>query len=125
MAITMQRPLLLVGCGKMGGALLSGWRDSGIAGGGIAVVEPAGVEHAGADVRVVAGPGDLPAGFDPEVVVFAVKPQQMGDVAPGYAAFELGRASWWARVCQYGSIAGVGGAYNKTHRKTRNKNTPK
>ena len=97
MAITMQRPLLLVGCGKMGGALLSGWRDRGIAGGGITVVEPVGVEPAGVEpagiasgggnVRVVASPDDLPAGFDPEVVVFAVKPQQMGDAAPSYAAF--------------------------------------
>ena len=38
----MNRPLLLVGCGKMGGAMLSGWRESGIAAAGVTVVEPAG-----------------------------------------------------------------------------------
>src|SRR5690606_33397448 len=42
MSITMQRPLLLVGCGKMGGALLSGWLERGIARAGVVVVEPAG-----------------------------------------------------------------------------------
>ncbi len=33
--------ILLVGCGKMGGALLAGWRDRGIAADRVVVVEPA------------------------------------------------------------------------------------
>ena len=39
--IRLTRPLLLIGCGKMGGAMLAGWLKSGIAGGGVAVLEAA------------------------------------------------------------------------------------
>ena len=85
----MQRPLLLVGCGKMGGAMLSGWRESGIAGAGVSVVEPAGAPDFAdaADVTVYVDAGALPDDLDPETVVFAVKPQQMDAVAPAYARF--------------------------------------
>lgn len=85
----MKRPLLLVGCGKMGGAMLSGWRDSGIAAAGVAVVEPYGAaDFANAsDVTIYADAAELPADLDPEVIVFAVKPQQMDTVAPAYARF--------------------------------------
>lgn len=85
----MKRPLLLVGCGKMGGAMLSGWRESGIADAGVIVVEPAGAaEFADAgDVSIFSDLDSVPADLDPEVVVFAVKPQQMDDVAPAYARF--------------------------------------
>ena len=85
----MKRPLLLVGCGKMGGAMLSGWRDSGIAAAGVTVVEPFGATEFAdaADVTIYADGADLPADLDPEVIVFAVKPQQMDAVAPSYARF--------------------------------------
>ncbi|MEC7647749.1 MAG: NAD(P)-binding domain-containing protein, partial [Pseudomonadota bacterium] len=86
----MARPLLLIGCGKMGSAMLSGWLESGIAGGGVHVVEPLGApaEFDGvADVNVVADMAALPADLHPEVVVFAVKPQQMDDVALGYQKY--------------------------------------
>ncbi|NKB56172.1 MAG: pyrroline-5-carboxylate reductase [Alphaproteobacteria bacterium] len=85
----MKRPLLLVGCGKMGGAMLSGWLESGIAAAGVTVVEPAGAaEFAGnANVTICADVAEIADDFDPEVVVFAVKPQQMDAVAPPYARF--------------------------------------
>jgi pyrroline-5-carboxylate reductase len=89
MTAALSRPLLLVGCGKMGSALLSGWRDGGIASAGVYIVEPAGpsaVEPATGAHRV-ARAQDLPARLDPEVVVFAVKPQQMAEVAPHYRRF--------------------------------------
>ena len=38
----ISRSILLIGCGKMGSAMLSGWLESGIAGGGVFVVEPIG-----------------------------------------------------------------------------------
>ena len=38
MAEKLKRPLLLVGCGKMGGAMLEGWLASGIAAAGAYVV---------------------------------------------------------------------------------------
>jgi pyrroline-5-carboxylate reductase len=83
------RPLLLVGCGKMGSAMLSGWRESGIAAAGVYVVEPMGASGVklGAGAHAVTRAEDLPAGLDPEVVVFAVKPQQMPEVAPQYRRF--------------------------------------
>jgi pyrroline-5-carboxylate reductase len=88
----LSRPLLLVGCGKMGGAMLAGWRESGIAAGGVIIVEPMGAPGlAGQDgITVCADATELPAGLDPEVVVFAVKPQQMDAVAPAYARFAAG-----------------------------------
>jgi pyrroline-5-carboxylate reductase len=89
MSMNLTRPLLLAGCGKMGGAMLSGWLDSGIAGAGVMVVEPMGAPsfEAAPGVTIVASADDIPADFNPEVVVFAVKPQQMDSVAPGYARF--------------------------------------
>ncbi len=85
----MTRPLLLVGCGKMGGAMLSGWRSSGIAAAGVSVIEPAGASEFASDsgVEVYADAAALPADLDPEVIVFAVKPQQMDNVAPAYEKF--------------------------------------
>lgn len=75
--------LLLVGCGKMGGALLDGWCAAGLAD-RIDVVEPAdtGPTHRG--VHRVAGQEDLPADISPDIVVLAVKPQAMDDVVPTY-----------------------------------------
>ncbi len=85
----LSRPLLLVGCGKMGGAMLSGWLESGIAGGGVAVVDPLGAPAFSRRKRVTVYETieALPDGLDPEVVVFAVKPQQMDDAAPAAARF--------------------------------------
>jgi pyrroline-5-carboxylate reductase len=72
--------LLLVGCGKMGGALLRGWRE-GQAADQFAVVEPAGGEDCYADAAA------LPADLEPDVVVLAVKPQMMDAALPPYRRF--------------------------------------
>lgn len=75
--------LLLVGCGKMGGALLQGWlATDGID--KVVVVEPgdAPVPSDGRVERVTEAPADQ-AGLD--AVILAVKPQMMGDVAPQFA----------------------------------------
>jgi len=88
------RPLLVVGGGKMGSALLAGWLDRGMARQDVHVVEPnpEGAETLRRDfgVNVVAGAGDLPAEFDPQFVMFAVKPQVMDQVVPAYARFADG-----------------------------------
>jgi pyrroline-5-carboxylate reductase len=83
--------LVLAGCGKMGGALLDGWLSRGMSADDVAVVEP-GVESREAAARrlghgVHAGPEELPADVKPGVVVFAVKPQVMDQVAPAYRRF--------------------------------------
>ncbi|MFA7428849.1 MAG: pyrroline-5-carboxylate reductase [Rhodospirillaceae bacterium] len=77
--------ILLVGCGKMGGAMLGGWIDQGADAASIIVVEP----HPAVlppGVRAVASFGDLPPGLAAKVVVLAVKPQVMADVVAPYAA---------------------------------------
>lgn len=81
--------LLLVGCGRMGSAMLDGW----LAGPGVAqvaVVEPSAAPDAqDADDRVVRrdAADALPADFVPDVVVLAVKPQMMAAVLPAYRRF--------------------------------------
>ncbi|HET9149091.1 MAG TPA: pyrroline-5-carboxylate reductase, partial [Alphaproteobacteria bacterium] len=80
-------PILLVGCGKMGGALVAGWRTRGIAAEQIAIVEPNDGARAAAarlGVRVLsAAPAPDPA-YPFAAIVLAVKPQVMGAVAPLY-----------------------------------------
>ena len=81
-------PLLLVGGGKMGEALLAGWLAGGLPAGEVHVVEPdAGrCRRLGADhgVRAVTGPAELPPGLEPKVLVLAVKPQVMDEALPAY-----------------------------------------
>jgi len=89
--VKLDAPLLLVGCGKMGGALLDGWLKQGVNANQVTVVEPAPVK-APAGVRVVASADALPADFRPGLVVIAVKPQSMGDVLPAYRRFSPGAA---------------------------------
>lgn len=82
--------LVLVGCGKMGGALLAGWLAAGRAGpnAGVVVVEPSTASTAlfvgQPGVTVVADAAELPAGIAPLVVIFAVKPQVMETIVPPY-----------------------------------------
>jgi pyrroline-5-carboxylate reductase len=89
MTAKLERPLLLVGCGKMGSAMLSGWQSGGMAAAGVYVVEPYGLPDTIDPVGAQVVPSDeaLPDDLDPEVVVFAVKPQQMDEVAPRYKRF--------------------------------------
>jgi len=73
-------PLLLIGCGKMGGAMLRGWLRRGVRAEDVAVVEPdaaALADLVGQGVTLVGDPAQLPAGLAPSVVVLAVKPQMM------------------------------------------------
>ncbi|MGE0725485.1 MAG: pyrroline-5-carboxylate reductase [Alphaproteobacteria bacterium] len=85
----MNGVILLVGCGKMGGAMLDGWAARGLAGAGVHVVEPEADPRYAAipGVSVHGGPESLPAGLAPSTVVFAVKPQSMDAVAPAYRRF--------------------------------------
>ncbi len=90
MGLTIDGGLLLVGCGKMGGALLAGWLEQGAAAAQVAVVEPAldpSRTSIPSGVQVVSTSAELPASFAPAVIVFAVKPQVMADVVPSYKAY--------------------------------------
>ena len=84
MTISLGGPLLLVGAGKMGGALLAGWLERGLAPAGILVRDP----EPAADVAALVRAHDIVLGAAPELpeppaaVVLAVKPQIMDDVLP-------------------------------------------
>jgi len=84
-------PILLVGCGRMGSAMLSGWREQGL--GPSVAVDPAptAAQWAGADLTVIADATAVPEGFTPAAVVFAVKPQNAAETLPAYRRF-VGRA---------------------------------
>jgi pyrroline-5-carboxylate reductase len=78
--------LVLLGCGKMGSAMLAGWLRQGIAPGEVWVIDPAPSEWvAGTGVHVNQ---DLPSA--PAIVLIAVKPQMMGAALPRMQAMGNG-----------------------------------
>ena len=86
----LKGPLLLVGGGKMGGAMLRGWLKAGLAPRDAAVVDPVAAPlaaEAKQGVRICDTPDALPADFKPRVVVLAVKPQMMAGALPSYRRF--------------------------------------
>ncbi len=84
--MTDHERILLVGCGKMGSALLNGWLNQGTPAGNVCVVEPV-QPNLPEGVSVYAEPAALPSDYRPSVVVFAVKPQSMDDMLPPYATY--------------------------------------
>jgi pyrroline-5-carboxylate reductase len=87
-AAKARRGILLVGSGKMGGALLAGWKKRRIAY-NIAVVEPAPTPMP-KGVKRHATPTTLPKSFAPSAIVFAVKPQALAELLPAYRRFADG-----------------------------------
>ncbi len=80
--------ILLIGGGNMGGALLAGWREAGIAPSQMLVVEPR--EEAAHALRqkhipVVARAKDIPSDFSADVILLAVKPQMLAEILPEYS----------------------------------------
>lgn len=85
-----ERGLVLLGCGKMGLAMLEGWLARGLPVGAVWVIDPAPSER----VQALAAQGlhlntALPA--DPAVAILAVKPQMMGAALPALAGLGCGR----------------------------------
>lgn len=89
-AVAAVGPLLLVGGGKMGEALLRGWLAKGLPAADAHVVEPDPARCAGLasglGVRASVGADGLPDGLSPRVLVLAVKPQVMDEILPAYDA---------------------------------------
>ncbi len=70
--------LVLLGCGKMGSAMLAGWLDQGLPATSVWVIDPNPTDWVqGTGVHVNA---DLPEA--PAIVLIAVKPQMMGAALP-------------------------------------------
>jgi pyrroline-5-carboxylate reductase len=79
------RGIVLVGCGRMGSALLEGWLSRGLPVGSVWVTDPAPSDWLRGLVRRGLHLNDaLPA--DPAVILIAVKPQTMGAALPAVAA---------------------------------------
>lgn len=77
------RGLVLLGCGKMGGAMLQGWLAGGLPASSVWVIDP----HPSDWLRGLAGlhlNTDLPTA--PAIVLVAVKPQMMGAALPTLTA---------------------------------------
>ena len=82
----MSRPpkILLVGCGNMGQALLRGWLDSGWSKNDVFVVEPDEPAQSRAASLGVSATAALDRDVDADLIVLAVKPQQLDTVLPDY-----------------------------------------
>ena len=91
--VGLDRPILLVGCGKMGGALLAGWVDQGLSVDHMLVVEPT-IDGDGSrvldKVPAIKNITNITEDFNPGVVIFAIKPQIMGEIVPLYRRFTAG-----------------------------------
>jgi pyrroline-5-carboxylate reductase len=78
--------LLLVGCGKMGGAMLDGWLARGLAAADVIAAEPVdALRPKKPGLRAVASTSEVSE--RPEVIVLAVKPQSMDAVLPDLRRF--------------------------------------
>lgn len=80
-------PLLLIGCGKMGGAMLAGWLERGLAEAWVVEPNQAAASRFAGKARVAPDPAALPAEFRPAAVVLAIKPQEAAATLPSLARF--------------------------------------
>ena len=80
-------PILLVGCGRMGSAMLAGWREQGLSASYVVDPAPTAAGFAASDMTVVADPSAIAADFVPTAVVLAVKPQNAAATLPAYRRF--------------------------------------
>ena len=84
--------ILLVGCGRMGGALLEGWFKCGLNPVDVIIVEPTGRDSVAPCSRhraltCLSDASEVPRDFVPDVVLFAVKPQVADGVIGAYRRF--------------------------------------
>ena len=80
--------LLLVGCGKMGGAMLSCWLKLDLFK-NVFVIEPVNAQGSWDEpVQFLKNAADIPSAFTPDVVIFAVKPQTLPDIIADYRRFK-------------------------------------
>lgn len=103
-----ERGLVLLGCGKMGSAMLAGWLKGGLAPSSVYVIDPNPsdwVQSTGVHLNA-----DLPAA--PAVVLVAVKPQMMGAALPVLKAMGGGKTLFvtvaaGTTICTYEQVLGA------------------
>jgi pyrroline-5-carboxylate reductase len=87
-SLTPSSPLVLIGAGKMGGALLAGWLAGGLDPNAVVVVDP----KPPADTKALLDKAGIvplaapPAGVTARLLLLAIKPQMMGDALPALKA---------------------------------------
>lgn len=89
-ALHLPGPLVLVGCGKMGGALLRGWLARGVDPKLVSAIDinPVGLDDVRAKgVTIITKAAELPPDLKPALLLLAVKPQFMDDALPDYRKF--------------------------------------
>ncbi|MVO16025.1 pyrroline-5-carboxylate reductase [Parasedimentitalea huanghaiensis] len=78
MADIAARGLVLLGCGKMGSAMLAGWLEGGLPAASVSVIDPYPsdwLQESGVHIN-------QPLPETPAIVLIAVKPQMMGEALP-------------------------------------------
>lgn len=85
-AFVISDPIILIGAGNMGGAMLTGWLKSGVSGSSVIVVDP---KPSDAMLKLIADAGarhsiGVPADTKAGVLFVAVKPQVMEAVLPAF-----------------------------------------
>jgi len=87
------KKILLVGCGNMGSALLRGWLAEGFESQQLRIIDAQADAIERANALSVAASRSLDADVEqPDVIVFAVKPQQIDSLVPQYAQLAAGGA---------------------------------
>ena len=88
----MADPVLLVGCGKMGGAMLRGWLARGLERAVVVEPQPAQLGDLAKDehLAVFADVASLPDSLRPAALVLAIKPQSMEAALGAYRALAAG-----------------------------------
>jgi len=82
MDVVADQGLVLLGCGKMGSAMLAGWLSGGLPAASVWVIDPMASDWVlGTGVHVNAPLPECPA-----IVLIAVKPQMMGEALPSLVA---------------------------------------
>jgi len=77
----MQKQLLIIGCGNMGGAMLAGWLAAGIDPARFAVLDPA-IGETPAGVALYRKADEAEAAGAHDAVMLGFKPQQLSQLAP-------------------------------------------
>lgn len=80
---SFDRPVLMIGCGTMAGAILARWLESGLDAAHVTVVDPGRTAPPAEGVKLLSA---LPHALPPRaVIVLGIKPQSLPDLAPTLA----------------------------------------
>lgn len=95
--ITSRQPLLLIGCGKMGSAMLSGWLKEDLNNNAVYIVDPF-IEPIKnnfsqiPDENLLDSFDQLPNNLTPSFIIMAVKPQMMDEALATLKSYDLSKS---------------------------------